>query len=163
MEPVSMIVTALVAGAVAATKDVAAQAVKDGYAGLKALIVRKFGEDSDVVDAVNGVEKKPDSKGRQETLKEELETARAGQDAEVVQGAQALLDVLKAHGLAPSYRAEVHGSGAIAQGEGAVAAGERGVSVGGDVRGSTIVTGDSNVVGGGGDQTRMGDREEERE
>ncbi len=152
-----MIVTAVVAGAVATTKDVAAQAVKDGYGGLKALIIRKFGEDSDVVDAVSGVEKKPDSKGRQETLKEELETAQAGQDAEVVRQAQSLLDLLTAHGLAPSYHAEVHGSGAIAQGEGAVAAGERGVA------GSTIVAGDSNVVGGGGGQTRMGDKEGERE
>jgi hypothetical protein len=134
VEPVSMIVAAVVAGAVAATKDVAAQVVKDGYAGLKALIVRKFGADSDVADAVEGVEKRPDSKGRQETLKEELETAQAAQDPEVVQQAQALLDLLKEHGLAPSYHAEVHGSGAIAQ-DGSVAAGAGGVAVGGDVKG----------------------------
>ena len=163
MEPVSMIVAALVAGAVAATKDVATQAVKDGYEGFKNLVVRKFGGKTDVADALEGVEKRPDSEARQAVLKEELENAQAGQDAEVVQQAQALLDVLKAHGPAPSYHAEVHGSGAIAQGEGAVAAGERGVAVGGDVRGGTIVTGDSNVVGGGSSQTRMGDKDEEDE
>jgi hypothetical protein len=134
VEPVSMIVTAVAAGAVAATKDVAGQAIKDGYAGLKALVVRKFGERSDVADAVEGVEKKPDSKGRQETLKEELEAAGAGQDDELVRQAQALLDLLDKHGLAPSYHAEVHGSGAIAQ-DGSVAAGAGGVAVGGDVKG----------------------------
>jgi hypothetical protein len=146
-----MIVAAVVAGAVAATKDVAAQAVKDGYAGLKNLLVRKFGEKGNVASALAGVEKKPDSETWKAALKEELETAQAGQDSEVVQQAQTLLDLLKAH--EPSYHAELHGSGAIAQGERAVAAGERGVAVGGDVTGSTIVTGDSNVVGGGGGQT----------
>lgn len=143
-----MIVAAVVAGAVAATKDVAGQAVKDGYAGLKNLLVRKFGEKADVAGALEGVEKKPNSKARKAVLKEELENAQVGQDPEVVQQAQALLGLLKEHGLAPSYHAEVHGSGAIAQGEGAVAAGERGVAVGRDVTGSTIITGDSNVVGG---------------
>jgi hypothetical protein len=47
-----------------------------------------------------------------------------------------------------TYQATLKGSGAIAQGEGAVAAGKRGVAVGRDVTGSTIITGDSNVVGG---------------
>jgi len=44
-----------------------------------------------------------------------------------------------------SYRAEVRGSGAVAQGPGAVAAGAGGVVIGGDVGGS-IVTGDGNTV-----------------
>jgi hypothetical protein len=47
-----------------------------------------------------------------------------------------------------TYQATLKGSGAIAQGKGAVAAGKRGVAVGRDVTGSTIITGDSNVVGG---------------
>jgi hypothetical protein len=137
MDPITLIVTAATAGAVAASKDVAAQAVKDGYAALKALIVRKFGQKVDVA----ALEKDPDSKARQGVLKEELETAGAAQDAEVVQQAQALLDLLKQHGLeaGPSYQAELRGSGAIAQGPGAVAAGKGGVAVGGDVKGDVRV------------------------
>jgi hypothetical protein len=144
MDPISTIVAALAAGAVAATTDVAAQAVKDGYAAFKGLLVSKLGDKSDVADALDSVENKPDSEARQAVLKEELETAEVGQDAELVQGAQALLDLLKEHGLAagPSYQATLSGSGAIAQGEGAVAAGERGVAIGGDVTGGTIGTGD---------------------
>jgi hypothetical protein len=142
VDPVTTIVTAVVAGAVAAGKDVAAQAVKDGYAGLRALVVRKFGEESEVADAVESVEKKPDSKGRQEMLKEELEAAKADQDAELMGQARALLDLLKEHGLAPgpSYHAEVHGSGAIAQ-DHSVAAGAGGVAVGGSVEGGIHVAG----------------------
>jgi len=149
MDPINTIVAAIVAGSVVATKDVATQAVKDGYATLKTLLVRKFGETSDVADALEKVENRPDSEARQALLKEELESTDANQDVELVQRAQALLDLLKESGLAsgPSYQATLTGSGAIAQGKGAVAAGERGVAVGGDVKGGTIVTGDKNVVG----------------
>ncbi|BDI14282.1 hypothetical protein ANSO36C_00840 [Nostoc cf. commune SO-36] len=42
MEPISMIIAALGAGAIAATKDTAGTAVKDAYQGLKALIKKKF-------------------------------------------------------------------------------------------------------------------------
>ena len=141
MDPVTIIVTALAAGAALAAKDVAAQAVKDGYAALKALIVRKFGEKADVAVAVEGVEKKPDSEARQAVLKEELDSAGAAQDTEMVKQAQALLDLLKEHGLAPgvTYHAELRGSGAVAQGPGAVAAGERGVAVSGDVKGGICI------------------------
>ena len=149
MDPLTVIISALTAGAAASAKDVVGQAVKDGYAGLKALIVRQFGQKADVEAALEGMEKKPDSQARQGVLKEELETAGAAQDAEVIRQAQALLDLLKQHGLVsgPSYQATLKGSGAIAQGEGAVAAGAGGVAVGGDVTSSTIITGNGNVVG----------------
>jgi hypothetical protein len=95
MDPITLITTALVAGAVAASKDVAAQAVKDAYAGLKALIVRKFGAQSDAEDAMEAVEKRPDSEARQAMLAEELAIAKAAEDAEVLKQAQALLDLLQ--------------------------------------------------------------------
>jgi hypothetical protein len=42
MDPVTLILTALVAGAAASVKDTANQAVKDAYNGLQDLIKRKF-------------------------------------------------------------------------------------------------------------------------
>lgn len=147
MDPITIVATAVVAGAAAAAEGVAAQAVKDAYAGLKALIVRKFGGQADVEGAVEGIEKKPESKARKEVLKEELEQAEAGRDAEVIEQAKGLLKLLKEQGQIPAatYQAVLKGSGAIAQGEGAVAAGERGVAIGGDAQGP-IVTGDNSKV-----------------
>lgn len=144
MDPITAtIVSALVAGAVAATTEVAAQAIKDAYAGLKALVIRKLGQRAKVEDALNGVEARPESEGRKTVLGEELEIAKASDDAEVVEEAKALLELLKEHGeeSGVSYHAQVRGSGAVAQGPGAVAAGERGVAIGGSVQGSTITTG----------------------
>jgi len=46
------------------------------------------------------------------------------------------------------YTAHLEGSGAIAQGEGATAVGAGGVYIGGNAEGSTIVTGDGNVIEG---------------
>ncbi len=97
MDPVSMIAIALATGAAAAFKPTAEQAVKDAYAGLKDLITRKFGVSSEVAKAVEGVEIKPDSAGRQTTLKEELSTANVAQDQDVLQAAQRLLDLIQAH------------------------------------------------------------------
>jgi hypothetical protein len=137
MDPITIVLTALVAGAASSAKDVAVQAVKDGYAGLKALIAHKFAAKPDVLDAVDKVEKKPDSEARQGVLKEELTTAGADKDEEVVKQAQALLDLLKQHDASTvaTYSARLIGSGAIAQGPGAVAAGAGGIAVGGSVQG----------------------------
>jgi hypothetical protein len=45
MDPLTVIAAALLAGAAAALKDTAAQAVRDAYTGLKSLIARKPSRD----------------------------------------------------------------------------------------------------------------------
>jgi hypothetical protein len=47
-----------------------------------------------------------------------------------------------------TYKAELHGAGAIAMGPGAKAVGKGGILIEGDVDGSTLVTGNSNSVSG---------------
>jgi tetratricopeptide (TPR) repeat protein len=147
MDPLSIIVGALVAGAAAGATNVAAQAVKDAYTGLKTLIIDRFGKKADLEHAVESMEAKPDSEARKIVLEEELETVGAGKDAEVVQQAQALLDLLQKQGLASSvsYQATQNGNGAIAQGQGAVAAGADGLAIGGDVQDSTVVAGSGKI------------------
>ncbi len=66
MEPISLIIAALVAGATAAAKDTAEKTVKDAYEGLKTLIKRKFEGDplaQGLVDA------KPEEIGQVEIVK----------------------------------------------------------------------------------------------
>src|SRR5260370_24017348 len=92
MDPISIIVMALVSGAAAAIKPTTEQAIKDSYAGIKGLIQRKFGR----VD-VAVLETDPASKARQAVVQEDLEKAGAGQDEELLRQAKALLDTIQTH------------------------------------------------------------------
>jgi len=136
MDAVALITAAVTAGVMAGAKGVAAQAVKDAYAGLKKLLLERFGDQGDLSQALEMVEKKPEGQARQAVLAEALKDAGAGADAALLQAAQALLDLDKAGGppASPTFDAQVTGSGAIAQGTGAQAAGEGAIIAGGDVK-----------------------------
>ena len=82
---------------VAAIAAVSSSAIKDSYSALKALLKKKFGEKSDLVEAVNKLEAKPQSEARKATVQEEVEAVKANDDSEVVQLAQSLLEKLKEH------------------------------------------------------------------
>lgn len=92
MDPISAIVAAIAAGASAALKDTAAEAVKDAYSGLKALIARRFS----TVD-VDQLEREPSSELRQAVMADELTKSDADADAqaEVLEAAKALLSALE--------------------------------------------------------------------
>ena len=93
MDPISAIVAALAAGATAAFKDTASEAVKDAYGAVKSLIKKQFGS----VD-VEQLEKNPESAGRQATVKEELEATDAASSKELLAAAQALLEKIESLG-----------------------------------------------------------------
>jgi hypothetical protein len=93
MDPIS---AAIVAGLLAGATKVSADAVFEAYSALKATIKRRFGSDSDLARAVEAVERAPQSKPRQQVLREEVAWAGAGQDPSIVAAADALLDAIRA-------------------------------------------------------------------
>lgn len=70
-------------------------AVGSAYVVLKAAIRQKFGAGSDLVEALEKLEKQPASAGRQAVLSEEIIAAGANQDPTLTALARTLLDKLK--------------------------------------------------------------------
>lgn len=97
MEPISTaIFAALAAGAVTGATDVSKKVIVDGYGALKEMIKKKFGGKTELADAIENLEKKPDSSGRQRTLQEEVAAAGVDNDPEIIKQAEALLKKIKA-------------------------------------------------------------------
>ena len=97
MDPITTaILAALAAGAVSGATKVGEQVVSDVYGKLKELLGKKFGAKSKVVKAVKELEANPKSAARKEVVKEEVAAAKADQDKELLQAAQALIKSVKA-------------------------------------------------------------------
>jgi hypothetical protein len=95
MDPITTaIIAALTAGAAAGLTDIVKQAISDQYSQLKGLIQNKFGSDSQISKAIVNIEEKPDSAGRREMLQEEVASAKADQDPEIIKLAQQLIEHL---------------------------------------------------------------------
>ena len=89
MDPISLIVAALVAGASTGLKDTATEAVKDAYNGLKGLVQHKFGSHAKVEKALADIDASPEAAG--EELRAGLAGTGAEKDEELVRASQALL------------------------------------------------------------------------
>lgn len=109
MDPISAIVAALAAGAIAATKDTATAAIKDAYLGLKSLISRKlYGQpEAQAVVDTGTVE----SKDGEIVLRTALARANVAGDDQLLAAAKDLLAVADADGkVRRRYNIEVHGN-----------------------------------------------------
>lgn len=92
MDPVT---TAFLMAASTAAGTEVAGVIKDSYQALKAALKKKVDSESDLIDAVEKLEKKPDSEARKATLQEEIEIARINDDPEILKLAQDLLGKIK--------------------------------------------------------------------
>jgi hypothetical protein len=95
MDPITLILTALVAG----TAKAAGDAAPDAYKGLKALIQKKFAGKPLAEAMLEEHEKDP--KTYAAPLKKNLVEAGVDQDAEILKAAQALLEQLKPEAVMP--------------------------------------------------------------
>jgi hypothetical protein len=89
VDPIALVVTAVALGASAGLKDAATQAVKEAYAGLKTLLIRRQ------VD-VSAVEHKPDSDTQRAALVETLTDTVDVVDDDLLAAARAVTEAVAA-------------------------------------------------------------------
>jgi hypothetical protein len=92
MDPVTLIVTALAAGAAVGTEDTVSAMVRDAYAGLKALAKKRLGGRPGAELVLVGHEQAPET--WQAPLMAELTQSGADGDGDLIAAAQALLDLV---------------------------------------------------------------------
>ena len=92
MDPfTAAIVAAVTAGLTQGATAVGKTVLLDGYQRLKAVLAERFGQGSEVVAAVRGVEERPDSPARRAVLEEEAQRSGAAADEELLGVARDLL------------------------------------------------------------------------
>ena len=89
MDPVT---TAIMIGAANGTANAT---IAQAYNALKSVFTRKFGDQSEIVRAVESVEMRPSSTNRQGILAEEVQAAGADKDVEVLQVVTRLLEAIQ--------------------------------------------------------------------
>lgn len=116
MEPVTLILTALGAGAALGVKETASAAVKDAYDGLKALVRGRLATRRDGELVLARFEEAPET--WKDPLAAELAAAGAGRDAGLVAAAQALMRLADATGSqAGKYAVQVTGGQGVQVGD----------------------------------------------
>jgi hypothetical protein len=93
LDPITLILTALTAGAAASVKDVSSQAVKDAYNGLKTLIKNRFAGKPAAETALAEHAKKPDV--WKAPLEENLKETGINQDQDIIAAAQQLMKLIQ--------------------------------------------------------------------
>jgi hypothetical protein len=116
MDPISLIIAAVTAGATAAVQETAGAAIRDAYAGLKRLLGRRLAGDPDAEAELAAIERQPDADPQ--PLAKRLHTAGAERDEELLKAARALLERLDPEGArAGKYDVRVSGGKGVVVGD----------------------------------------------
>ena len=116
MDPVTLIVTALAAGAAMGIQDTASSMVKDAYASLKAMVKKRLGGGSNADYVLARHEQAPET--WQAPLSAELTQAGADRDDDLIAAAQALLDLVGQAGQAKAkYAVDARGAQGVQVGD----------------------------------------------
>jgi hypothetical protein len=115
MDPVTLIVAALAAGAAVGVQDTASAMVKDAYASLKALVKKRLGGGPRAELALARHEQDPGAERAQLTA--ELARARAGDDPDLVAAAKAVLELAGEAGRPGKYTVDARGAQSVQVGD----------------------------------------------
>ena len=116
MDPVTVIVTALAAGAASALQDGVSAAVKDAYARLRALVTKQFADRPKAELVLAEHEAAPQT--WEAPLAAELSAVGAEGNANLVAAAQALMNLVdEAGSRSGKYLITVHGSQGVQVGD----------------------------------------------
>jgi hypothetical protein len=116
MDPITLIVTALAAGAALGTQDTVSAMVKDAYAGLKALVKKRLSGRPGAELVLARHEQAPET--WRAPLMAELAEIGADGDRDLITAAKALLDLVgDAQGRAGKYTADVRGAQGVQIGD----------------------------------------------
>ena len=120
MDPITAaLVAALAAGVLSGTTEVGKNLLVDAYNALKAKLKQRLGEQSRVIKSVTFLEESPDSEASKALVHEAMVIAKADQDPELNQAAQAVLAQVRAQPGGVQYIQNVTGNyNASAQGGG---------------------------------------------
>jgi hypothetical protein len=141
---IEVITATLAAGAYFISRSKDTPEIKELYKSLRKEIIGATTKSPEVYRAIELLENEPETREVKEFLERELYSV--GIDESVLallsELSEKLLKAIENEG----YTASLTGSGAIAQGSRSVASGQGGVSIGGDVHGSVVITGNGNAI-----------------
>lgn len=107
MDPATIIVAALVAGAASGVTETSSQALKDGYAGLKRLLTGIFGGNSKALATLSEHETDPET--YEKPLAKQLRDTGADRDDEILAAAETVLRAADEAGVETKYQIMITG------------------------------------------------------